>query len=139
MGPRKHKVELFKFWIINWNNCEYIFFFAFWFSFFANKKTFKKTKIYSSFASSTGTIVSLKSMKIFDKLIGARGASCVDEILHAGRALLVCHSTALKIAKIMHLIISKKNSSKGYNYLLFDRFSLLCSQIHGHSVQNISL
>ena len=78
-------------------------------------------------------------MKIFDKLIGARGASCVDEILHAGRALLVCHSTALKIAKIMHLIISKKNSSKGYNYLLFDRFSLLCSQIHGHSVQNISL
>ena len=39
------------------------------------------------------TIVSLKSMKIFDKLIGARGASCVDEILHAGRALLVCHTT----------------------------------------------
>ena len=33
-------------------------------------------------------------MKIFDKLIGARGASCVDEILHAGRALLVCHTTA---------------------------------------------
>ena len=109
MGPRKHKVELFKFWIINWNNCEYIFFCILILFFFANKKTFKKTKIYSSFASSTGTIVSLKSMKIFDKLIGARGASCVDEILHAGRALLVCHSTALKIAKM----ISKRNSSKG--------------------------
>ena len=37
-------------------------------------------------------------MKIFDKLIGARGASCVDEILHAGRALLVCQST-LKMEK----------------------------------------
>ena len=92
MGPRKHKVELFKFWIINWNNCEY-FFLHFDSLFFANKKTLKDKKIYSSFVSSTGTIVSLKSMKIFDKLIGARGASCVDEILHAGRALLVCHTT----------------------------------------------
>ena len=51
-------------------------------------------------------------MKIFDKLIGARGASCVDEILHAGRALLVCHSTALKIAKIMHQLKKELQKAK---------------------------
>ena len=43
-------------------------------------------------------------MKIFDKLIGARGASCVDEILHAGRALLVWHST-MKMEKSVQKII----------------------------------
>ena len=56
----------------------WVFFLHFDSLFFANKKTLKDTKIYSSFVSSTGTIVSLKSMKIFDKLIGARGFSCIS-------------------------------------------------------------